>query len=272
MNVLDDTRFIMQKYGVHPNKDLGQNFLVDENALSLISDGVDENDTVIEIGPGLGTLTAILASKANRVIAIEFDKKMYEILEDRFKLYTNVELINQDVLKFDFEKVIEEYRLDNIKVVANLPYYITTQIITMLLETKIKDITILIQKEVAERITAHTGDKLAGAITYMIEYYADSKIVGDVPKECFIPSPKVDSSVVNLKRLDNPRVEVKNEKLLFDLVKANFLKRRKTITNSLSSVIEKDRLVEILKELGIKEDVRGEALTLEDFASIVNLY
>ena len=271
MNIYEDTKFIMQKYGVHPNKDLGQNFLVDQNALSLISDGVTANDIVIEIGPGLGTLTAILAENAKKVIAIEFDKKMFEILEDRFALYENVELINQDVLKFDFEKVINEYGIDNIKVVANLPYYITTQILTMLLETKIKDITILIQKEVAERITAKTGTKLAGAITYMIEYYADSKIVGDVPKECFIPSPKVDSSVVNLKRLENPRIEVKNEKLLFDLVKANFLKRRKTITNSLSSVIEKEKLVSILKELNIKEDVRGEALTLEDFAAIANL-
>lgn len=147
MNIFEDTKFIMQKYGVHPNKDLGQNFLVDENALSLISDGVTANDIVIEIGPGLGTLTALLAENAKRVIAIEFDKKMFEILEDRFALYENVELINQDVLKFDFEKVINEYGIDNIKVVANLPYYITTQIVTMLLETRSKILQFLSKKK-----------------------------------------------------------------------------------------------------------------------------
>ena len=265
MNVYEDTKFIMQKYGVHPNKDLGQNFLVDEDALSLISDGVEADDVVIEIGPGLGTLTAILAEKAKKVIAIEFDKKMFEILKDRFSMYSNVELINEDVLKYNFTDT-------NVKVVANLPYYITTQIVTKLIETNIKDITILIQKEVAERICAPTGSKIAGAITYMIEYYTDSKILGIVPKTSFIPAPKVDSAVVNLKRLEKPRVETKNEKLLFELVKANFAQRRKTITNSLGSVIEKDKLVEILNKLGISENVRGENLTLEDFVNIANLY
>ena len=193
MNVLEETKYIMDKYNVHPNKKLGQNFLFDEEALERIAQDVQKEDIIIEIGPGLGTLTAILADKAKKVIAIELDKKMIEILNDRFKLYNNVEIINDDILNVDIDKTAK-----NAKIVANLPYYITTSIITQLLKTKVKDITILIQKEVAERICAETGTKKAGAITYFVKYYADAKIIGEVPKEAFIPSPEVTSSIVKI--------------------------------------------------------------------------
>lgn len=265
MNVYDETKYIMQKYDVHPNKKLGQNFLIDEETLDTIVNGISKDDTIIEIGPGLGTLTSRLLEKAKKVYAIELDKKMVEILKDRFKLYSNLEIINDDILKLDINTLVKKA-----KVVANLPYYITTSIITKILKSDIKDITILIQKEVAERICAYPSDKEAGAITYFVYYYADSKIIKEVKSDCFIPSPKVDSAVVKIVKLDNPRVYVKDEDKLFKIIKENFTKRRKTILNSLSNVIEKEKLQEILKELNIDENTRGENLTLEQFAEISN--
>lgn len=265
MNIYQETKYIMNKYDVHPNKKLGQNFLFDENALEKIAEGVQKNDTIIEIGPGLGTLTTILAEKAQKVIAIELDKKMVAILEDRFKLYNNVEILNEDILKVD----IDEIAL-NAKVVANLPYYITTQIITKLLKTDVKEITILIQKEVAERICAKPGEKIAGAITYFVNYYAEPEIIQNVAKESFVPSPEVESSIVKLKIREKKKVEVKNEELFFEIIRANFTQRRKTILNSLSSIISKEKLKNILIELGIDENIRGESLSLEQYAEIVN--
>ena len=267
MNILEETRYIMNKYNVHPSKRLGQNFLFDEESLNTIASGVTKEDTVIEIGPGLGTLTAILAEKANKVIAVELDSKMVEILEERFKLYNNVQIIHDDILNIDIDKIAPKA-----KVVANLPYYITTSIITKLLNTNIKDITILIQKEVAERICAKPGSKKAGAITYFVKYYADSKIIANVPKEYFIPSPEVESAIVKLTKRDKKAVEVNDEKLFFDIIKTNFTQRRKTILNSLSSIIDKETLKNILKECKIEETARGENLSLEQFALIVNKF
>ncbi len=266
MTIFEETKYIMNKYDVHPNKKLGQNFLFDEESLYKIANDVTKEDTVIEIGPGLGTLTAILLEKAKKVIAVEVDSKMVEILKQRFVLYENLEIINEDILKLDIDKIAPKA-----KVVANLPYYITTSIITKLLTTNITDITILIQKEVAQRICANPGDKLAGAITYYVNYYADAKIIGEVSKEKFIPSPEVESSIVKLTKILKPRVNAKNQDLLFEMIRENFTKRRKTITNSLSNTVEKDKLIKILEELGISSNERGENLTLEQFANIANL-
>lgn len=265
MNVFEETKYIMNKYNVHPNKKLGQNFLFDEEALNLIASGVNEQDTIIEIGPGLGTLTAILAEKAKKVIAVELDDKMIAILNERFKLYNNVEIIHEDILNVDIDKIAPKA-----KVVANLPYYITTSIITKLLKTNIKDITVLIQKEVAERICAIPGSKKAGAITYFVNYYANAEIVGNVSKEAFIPNPEVESSIVKLKIRENKLVEVKNETMFFEIIRANFNQRRKTLINSLSTVVDKERLKEILRDLNINENVRGETLTLKQYAQIAN--
>ena len=267
MNIFEETKYIMNKYDVHPNKRLGQNFLFDEQSLQTIASDVTKEDTVIEIGPGLGTLTAILAEKANKVIAVELDAKMVKILEERFKLYNNVQIIQDDILHVNIDKIAPKA-----KVVANLPYYITTSIITKLLNTNIKDITILIQKEVAERICAEPGTKKAGAITYYVKYYADSKIIANVPKEYFIPSPEVESSIVKITKKDEKAVKVNNEKLFFDIIKTNFTQRRKTILNSLSSIIDKEVLKNILKECKIEESERGENLSLEQFAMIANLF
>ena len=267
MNILDETKYILNKYNVHPNKKLGQNFLFDEQSLQTIAQDVTKEDTVIEIGPGLGTLTAILAEKANKVIAIELDSKMVSILKDRFKLYNNVQIVQDDILNVDIDKIAPKA-----KVVANLPYYITTSIITKLIKTNIKDITILIQKEVAERICAEPGTKRAGAITYFVKYFADSKIIANVPKEYFIPAPEVESSIVKIVKRDKKAAKVNNENLFFEIIKINFTQRRKTILNSLSSIISKEVLKNILKECKINENVRGENLSIDQFAMIANKY
>ena len=190
---------------------------------------------------------------------------MYSIIKERFIAYNNIEIINKDVLKVDINKLAPKA-----KVVANLPYYITTSIITNLLKTDIQDITILIQKEVAQRICAMPGDKEAGAITYFVNYYADAHIIGNVPKESFIPNPEVESSIVNIQKLDKPRVQVKDEKLFFEIIKTNFTKRRKTILNSLSTIANKNELEQILTKLGISLNERGENLSLEQYAEIAN--
>ena len=267
MNILEETKYIMNKYNVHPSKRLGQNFLFDEQSLNTIASEVTKEDTVIEIGPGLGTLTAILAEKANKVIAVELDSKMVDILEERFKLYNNVEIIQDDILHVDIDKIAPKA-----KIVANLPYYITTSIITKLLNTNIKDITILIQKEVAERICAEPGTKKAGAITYFVKYYADSKVIANVPKEYFIPSPEVESAIVKITKRDKKAFKIENEKMFFDIIRTNFTQRRKTILNSLSSIIDKETLKNILNECKIKENARGENLSLEQFALIANKF
>ena len=277
---LEDTKFILKKYNISANKKLGQNFLIDDDIIQNIIDAAElkETDLVIEIGPGLGTLTYKLLEKAGKVIAIELDEKMLKVLNDRFSLYNNFILINNDVLKVDLNKIIEENleQLKSVKIVANLPYYITTPIIMKLLESKLKieTITVMVQKEVADRITATPGDKLSGAITYSVDYYAKAEEVVFVSKSCFMPSPEVDSAVIKLEIRKEPKVNVLNEEMFFKVIKASFMQRRKTLINGLmNSGIIKDRekLNAILKEANIDSNIRGEKLTIEQFANLSNL-
>jgi len=277
-NIYEETKFLMKKYNLTANKKLGQNFLVDSEAINSIvaSANLTKKDMVIEIGPGLGTLTSMLIEKAGKVIAIELDNRMIKILGDRFLLYDNFELINEDVLKVDLSSLIEKNsEFENIKVVANLPYYITTPIIMKLLENrlKIESITIMIQKEVAERIVATPGSKLSGAITYSVHYYAEPEKIALVPNTSFIPSPEVDSEVIKLNIRKSPPVKIDNEKLFFNVIKASFMQRRKTLSNGLVNggiVKNKAKAIEILKNMGLEENVRGEELTLEQFANLSN--
>lgn len=280
MNLYDETRFIMKQNNITANKKLGQNFLVDENVVDSIVEaaGVTKEDLVIEIGPGLGTLTKRLLDKAGKVICIELDHKMISILENRFKLYNNIEIINEDVLKIDLNRLIEVNKNENIKkakIVANLPYYITTPIIMKLLEEKlnIESITVMIQKEVAQRLAAIPGKKEVGSITYTIWYYTEPKIVLEVPKDSFIPEPEVTSSVINLKVLDKPRIEVKDEKTFFKVLKAAFMQKRKTLINALVNgkiFGSKEEAEKCLKENGIDTKIRGEKLSLEQYKMIAD--
>lgn len=277
----NETKFILNKYGIHANKSLGQNFLINNEVVSTIieSANISNKDLVIEIGPGLGTLTSRLLEKAGKVICVELDDRMISILEDRFKLYNNFELIHNDVLKVDLNKIIEENlensNLKTAKIVANLPYYITTPIIMKLLEEKlnIETITVMIQKEVADRLVALPGTKNAGAITYSVYYYADAIKIIDVEKNSFIPEPNVTSTVIQLKIRKESLLQVENEELMFKIIKQAFMQRRKTLVNALSNLAifnNKEEIIQLLKELNINEKVRGEALTIEQYAKITN--
>ncbi len=273
MNLREETEFILKKYGLRANKKLGQNFLINEEIINQIIEKADvnKNDTIIEIGPGLGSLTAKLLENANKVIAIELDSNMSNILKERFCLYDNFELIEKDVLKVDLNEIVEKY--DSVKVVANLPYYITTPIIMKLLEEKLKlkSITVMVQKEVGERFCAVPNSKEYGAITISINYYTKPEIIIDVPKENFEPMPEVDSCVIKLDVRNVPTVELKNEKDFFNLIKAGFSQRRKTINNSLASMgISKEKIKNVLEKLGIDSKLRAENLTMEQFADISN--
>ena len=235
---------------------------------------------VIEIGPGLGTLTALLLEKAKKVICVELDEKMIGILKDRFIAYNNFELINNDILKLDLNNIIEEEKLKskikNVKIVANLPYYITTPIIMKLIESNldIYSITVMIQKEVADRIIEIPGGKNTGAITYTVYYYCECKKIREVENTSFIPMPEVTSEVINLKLRKKPVVEVTNKDKFFNIIKSGFLQRRKTLINALlnAGIIEsKIKGVELLEKINLPENVRAENLTIEDFASICNI-
>lgn len=278
MEILKETRFLMKKYGITANKSLGQNFLVDEEVISntIKSAKINKNDLVIEIGPGLGTLTNELVKEAGQVICVELDKKMIKILEDRFLLFDNVKIINEDILKVDLNKVIEENKMEKTKIVANLPYYITTPIIMKLLEGKANfdSITVMVQKEVADRLCAKTGTREAGAITYAVEYYSKATKLFTVPNTSFIPEPNVESAVINLEVKNTKNKEVQDEEKLFKIIKYAFMQRRKTLINALQNVEKcqsKERIKDILNKLGIDEKIRGEALTLEQFIEISNL-
>lgn len=279
-NSLEDTKFILKKYHIQANKKLGQNFLINDEVINGIveASNIQKEDLVIEIGPGLGTLTSELLENAGKVIAIELDENMLPILNDRFKLYDNFELLNEDVLKVDLNKLISENMggLSKAKVVANLPYYITTPIIMKLLENKlnIESITVMVQKEVADRITAKPGDKLSGSITYSVDYYAEAEKIVFVDKSSFIPAPEVDSEVIKLQIREEPKVHVENEELFFKVIKASFMQRRKTLLNGLSNsgiIKDKESLKKILEKLGLSVDIRGEKLTIEQFAELSNL-
>ena len=281
-NILEETRFIMKKYNIKANKNLGQNFLINEEVVTNIVDcsNIDKQDLVIEIGPGLGTLTKYLLEKAGKVICIELDTKMLQILEDRFSLYNNFELINNDVLKVDLKNIIEkekaEGKIKNVKIVANLPYYITTPIIMKLLEEELEleSITVMIQKEVADRLIATPGEKNTGAITYSVYYYADSEAIMEVPNSSFIPEPEVTSKVIKLNIRKEPAVKPKDKEKMFKIIKYAFMQKRKTLLNSLTNngvFKNKTQGTEILNSLGIKENVRPEELTLEQFEKISNI-
>lgn len=278
MNVLKETKFILDKYHITANKNLGQNFLIDDEAVTGIIDAakVSKEDLIIEIGPGLGTLTKELLEKAGKVICIELDKRMMEILEDRFSMYTNFKVINEDVLKVNLKDLIQQEKIKTAKIVANLPYYITTPIIMKLLEDRldIETITVMIQKEVADRLVTEPGTGDTGAITYAIHYYTEPKRVLEVPNTAFIPAPKVNSSVIQLEILKTPSVKVKNEEELFKLIKIAFMQKRKTLINALANSKKygnKEQIEKVLRELKIDLQIRPEKLTLEQFAELSNL-
>ena len=280
MNLIQETHFIMNKYNITANKNFGQNFLIDENVVEniVMSSEVNKNDLVIEIGPGLGTLTSLLLEKAGKVICVELDKKMLEILNDRFSLYNNFELLHEDVLKVDLNSLIDlnlkKSNLIKCKVVANLPYYITTPIIMKLLEEKLHlaSITVMVQKEVALRLTDVPGGKDCGAITYTIHYYSNPKMILNVSKSSFIPAPKVDSAVIKLDILENNNFNITNEKLFFQIIKYAFMQKRKTLLNSLtnSKIASKETLEKMLLSLNLNPSIRAERLSIEDFVNISN--
>ena len=287
MNVYEETQLILHKYKIQANKSLGQNFLVDDNVIDKIirSSNIDKQDLIIEIGPGLGVLTNRLLQESNNLIAVELDKRMVNILQDRFMLNINgqaesrLEIINEDILKINLNQLIAKKRsqteIKQVKIVANLPYYISTPIIMKLLENRldIDEIIVMVQKEVAERLTAKTGTRLAGAITYAVEYYSDATSVIKVPKESFVPSPKVESEVIKLKVRKNKKIQVEDERLLFNIISKSFMQRRKTLSNALLNnniINNKEDVNKMWISLEMNETVRGESLTLEQFGKIAD--
>ena len=283
MNVLEETKYLIKKYKIKANKSLGQNFLIDDTVIEDIVGGasIGKDDLVIEIGPGLGSMTALLVEKAKKVICVELDKKMIKILNDRFIADDNIELINEDVLKLDLNKLIkqekEQNEIKDVKIVANLPYYITTPIIMKLLEEKldIASITVMIQKEVADRLIEIPSGKNTGAITYTVYYYCECEKIREVENTCFVPMPEVTSEVINLKLRKEPAVKVENKKVFFNIIKSAFMQRRKTLLNALVNTgvfKSKEEGAEILRKLNLREDIRAEKLTIEDFARICNYF
>lgn len=271
----------MNRYHIKPNKSLGQNFLICEEVVEKIIEcsRITKEDLIIEIGPGLGTLTKYLLERAGKVLCIELDKKMIHILEERFKLYDNFEILNQDVLKVDLKKIIlkekKDAKVTNVKIVANLPYYITTPIIMKLLEEELdlESITVMIQKEVANRLIAIPGQKETGAITYSVYYYSVGEEILEVPSDSFIPKPEVTSKIIKLNIRKQPPVEVKNKDVMFKIIKSAFMQKRKTLLNALNNTkifTTKGKGIKILKELNLKENIRPENLSLQDFANITN--
>ena len=278
-NILEETKFIMKKYNIRANKSLGQNFLINSEVVENIvnSSEINKEDMVIEVGPGLGTLTKYLLEKAGKVLCIELDTKMIKILNDRFSEYDNFEIINADVLKVNLNEIIEENKknetIKNVKVVANLPYYITTPIIMKLLEDKldIQSITVMIQKEVADRLIEIPGGKNTGAITHTVYYYCESEKIMEVPNSSFIPEPEVTSEVIKMNLRKEPGVKIDNPKVMFMIIKSAFMQRRKTLLNSLTNTkvfINKEEGLNILKKLNLNENIRAEELSLQDFANI----
>ena len=272
---------VLQKYDFVFQKKFGQNFLIDPHVLDKIVNaaGITKDDFVLEIGPGIGTMTQYLAAAAGKVFAVEIDKALIPILGDTLKDFPNVQVINEDILKVDIKKLAEEHNNGKpIKVVANLPYYITTPIIMGLFESgvPVDSITVMVQKEVAERMQVGPGTKDYGALSLAVQYYAEPYIVANVPPNCFMPRPKVGSAVIRLTRHEKPPVEVKDEKLMFRLIRASFNQRRKTLANGLNNSSElsftKEEIQQTIEACGFPPGVRGEALTLEDFARLTNRF
>ncbi len=280
LGIPQNTIAVLQKYGFNFQKKFGQNFLIDTNVLDRIISAAEitEDDCVLEIGPGIGTMTQYLAEAAREVVAVEIDKALIPILEDTLSAYDNVTVINEDILKVDINAIVQERNGGRpIKVVANLPYYITTPIIMGLFEQHVplKSITIMVQKEVAERMQVGPGTKDYGALSLAVQYYAQPKIVANVPPNCFIPRPNVGSAVIRLTRYDAPPVQVDDEHKMFALIRASFNQRRKTLVNGLGNAaglsVTKEQVVEALEKMGLSPTIRGEALTLEQFAELSNL-
>lgn len=272
-----NTIAVLQKYNFVFQKKFGQNFLIDTHVLDKIirAAQIDKDDCVLEIGPGIGTMTQYLACAARRVIAVEIDRALIPILEDTLDGYENVRIINEDVLKVDIAKLAEEENQGRpIKVVANLPYYITTPIIMGLFENHVpvKSITVMVQKEVADRMQTGPGSKDYGALSLAVQYYSKPYIVANVPPNCFMPRPKVGSAVIRLEKHETPPVQVQDEKLMFRIIRASFNQRRKTLANGLKNSPEldftKDEIEEAILSLGKGPSIRGEALTLSEFAEL----
>ena len=270
---------VLQKYEFVFQKKFGQNFLIDTHVLDKIvaAAKISKEDFVLEIGPGIGTMTQYLASAAREVFAVEIDRALIPILEDTLQDYSNVTILNEDILKVDIRKLAEEHNHGRpIKVVANLPYYITTPIIMGLFEGEvpIDSITVMVQKEVADRMQVGPGTKDYGALSLAVQYYAEPYIAANVPPNCFMPRPKVGSAVIRLTKHKTPPVQVKNEKLLFQLIRASFNQRRKTLQNGIKNFsglnFSKEEVAEALEQMGVSPTIRGEALTLEQFAQLSN--
>lgn len=275
-----NTIAVLQKYNFNFQKKFGQNFLIDTRVLERIiaAAGVTKEDFVLEIGPGIGTMTQYLCENAREVAAVEIDKNLIPILVDTLSMYNNVEVINDDILKVDIKRLAEERNGGNpIKVVANLPYYITTPIIMGLFESHvpIDSITIMVQKEVADRMQVGPGTKDYGALSLAVQYYAKPEIVANVPPNCFMPRPNVGSAVIRLTRHKEVPVQVENEKLMFRIIRASFNQRRKTLANGLNNApdipLAKEDIAKAIEALGVNPSVRGETLTLEQFAELSNI-
>ena len=271
---------VIQKYDFDFQKKFGQNFLIDERVLEKIISAaeVNKDDFVLEIGPGIGTMTQYLAENAREVMAVEIDKNLIPILSDTLSAYDNVSILNADILKVDIAKIVEEKNGGKpVKVVANLPYYITTPIIMGLFESHvpIDSITIMVQKEVADRMQVGPGTKDYGALSLAVQYYAKPEIVANVPPNCFMPRPKVGSAVIRLTRHEQCPVEVEDEKFMFRVIRASFNQGRKTLANGLNNApdiqVSKEDIAKALEELGVGASIRGETLTLEQFARLSNI-
>ena len=271
---------ILQKYNFNFQKKFGQNFLINTGVLEDIIDAaeVTDEDMVLEIGPGIGTMTQYLCENARQVIAVEIDTNLIQILKDTLSAYDNVRIINDDILKVDINELAREYNNGRpIKVVANLPYYITTPIIMGLFESHvpIESITVMVQKEVADRMQAGPGTKDYGALSLAVQYYSKPQIVVNVPPSCFMPQPKVGSTVISLRRHQQPVVQVEDEKLMFKVIRASFNQRRKTLANGLNNYgginLTKEQIQQSIEELGVPVNIRGEALSLEQFACLSNI-
>jgi len=280
LGIPQNTIAVLQKYNFNFQKKFGQNFLIDTHVLEKIMDSAEitKEDCVLEIGPGIGTMTQYLAERAGQVVVVEIDKNLIPILEDTLSEYNNVTIINNDILKVDVNRIASEKNAGKpIKVVANLPYYITTPIIMGLFESHVplQSITIMVQKEVADRMQVGPGTKDYGALSLAVQYYAKPEIVANVPPNCFIPRPNVGSAVIRLTRYEKPPVEVNDERWMFAIIRASFNQRRKTLVNGLTNAPElklsKERVLEALEKMELSPTVRGEALTLEQFAVLSNI-